>query len=166
MKMVNVIPWLAYRTMTRKPKTIVLHATAGGSVDGAIRTLRRFRLSYHYIIDKDGTVYKCVPVSGKSPYSVAFHAGRSLGPRGPMVNFYSIGIAFVNRNDGLDPYTTEQLDSAEALIKELKTVFPWLENITTHYAVSPGRKTDPKNFPLEAFAARVGLPVWLPSSTP
>src|SRR5580704_15114005 len=93
---------------------VVLHSTAGSerspaSADNAIATLRLRGLSYHYIITKDGSVIKCLPVGQK-----AYHAGSSYGPHeaergistaqdaegnfvaGTSVNGYSVGISFVN----------------------------------------------------------------------
>lgn len=135
--------WLASRSRRAKVSTIVLHATAGGSLSGAVSTLIQRELSYHYLIDKDGKVVKAVPYTRE-----AFHAGKSFGPEGSGVNRYSIGISFVNRNDGKDPYTQAQVDSCRELVEELAGAIASLRWITTHYAVSPGRKTDPKGFPV------------------
>lgn len=138
--------------------TVVLHATAGPTFTGAFATLRNRELSYHYIIEdereKDGLVRKLVPYG-----RVAYHAGASVGPHGKNVNNYSVGISFVNRNDGVDGYSQAQYDAALDLIEELRAVLP-LKYVTTHALISPGRKTDPKNFPLEQLARDCGLEVW------
>lgn len=162
---------------SRPPRTrvdlVVLHSTAGSSLSGAIATLRSRGLSYHYLIDKDGTIVEAAPTSRK-----AFHAGNSYGPREKSkgidprqdaqarfvaktsVNAYSIGISFVNRNDGVDPYTQEQMDAVEALLRLLMAKHEALRYLTTHFAVSPKRKTDPRGFPYESLADRVGLVAW------
>lgn len=152
---------------------VVMHSTAGSSLAGAISTLRQKGYGYHYLIDKDGTVWKGAPYSR----SVG-HAGNSYGPReeskrvsrrqdshsnfvaGCSVNGYSIGISFVNENNGKVPITQVQLNSAEELVKELKAALPKLEWITTHAIVSPHRKTDPRLFGLNSFAKQVGLNPW------
>lgn len=136
--------------------TVVLHATAGSSLAGAVQTLRLRGLSYHYLIDRSGAITKCCPASCR-----AFHAGQSFGPQGRWCNAYSVGISFVNLNTGTDPYTRDQQRSAQALVDALKTQFP-LRWLTTHYWVSPGRKTDPKNYPVEKLALATGLKLWRP----
>lgn len=169
-------PLLAHRDRksTTVVDTIVMHATAGSSLSGAIQTLKERGLSYHYIIEKDGDVTKCVGST-----DVAYHAGSSYGPHeqakgidpkqhptthefvaGTGVNEYTIGICFVNLNDGKDPYTPQQMESAATLIKQLKTAFPKLHWLTTHYWVSPKRKSDPAKFDMAALAAKTGLTLW------
>lgn len=152
MSIISLITWLASRPRKKSITTIVLHATAGSSLSGALSTLRLKGFSYHYIIEKNGRATKCVPYS-----RVAFHAGKSSGPTGPNVNEGSIGICFVNRNDGADPYPEAQIEACKSLVGELINAIP-LRWITTHFAISPGRKTDPKGFPVERVA--MGLERW------
>jgi len=152
--------WLASRARREKVRCVVLHATAGSTLGGAVSTLRAKGFSYHYIIEdarngRDGLVHKCVPVSRE-----AFHAGKSVGPLGSNVNRYSIGVCFVNLNDGKDPYSDAQFESARKLLLELKAANPGLTWLTTHYWVSPGRKFDPRGFDVKALAASVGLSLW------
>lgn len=158
--------------------TIVLHATAGANLDGAIQALRASGNSYHYIVEDgrdghDGRVTKCVPSTAR-----ANHAGNSYGPHeasrelsrtqdfrgnfvaGCSVNDYTIGISLVNVDDGHDPYSQAQYDSVIELIRELKAAFPALRYLTTHYAVSPRRKVDPVGFDVHRVAAAVGLELW------
>lgn len=146
---------LANRKRTKPLTTAVLHATAGKSLTGAISTLIARGLSYHYIIDKNGKTVKCV-----SDEAVAFHAGKSVGPNGPNVNDYSIGISFVNDNSGNDPYTKEQIDACIELIEALKRKYPLLIYLTTHAIISPGRKTDPRGFPVKEVASECEMRLW------
>ena len=136
--MPNLPTWLPFRSRHAPITTIVLHATAGKSASSSIAWLRKIKLSYHYIIERDGTVFKCVPYS-----RVAFHAGKSLGPQGENVGEYSIGISFANMDDGSEPYTAEAVAACNALIAELSGAIPSLKWITRHKDISPGRKTDP-----------------------
>ncbi len=140
--------------------TVVLHATAGSTFKGAFNALKSRELSYHYIIEdqkeSDGLVRKLVPYG-----RVAYHAGDSRGPHGANVNNYSVGISFVNLNDGMDGYSAAQYKACQELIQELKKGLP-LKYITSHALISPGRKTDPKNFPLLQMAADCGLILWRP----
>lgn len=165
--------------------TVVFHATAGSTLSGALDALRKAKLSYHYIIEKDGTVTKCVPLS-----RVAYHAGNSYGPHeaakgvsrkqfannpinralkrvakfvaGCSVNGYSIGISFVNLNDGKDQITAAQWEAAIDLVAAIRNQHP-IKWITTHVLVSPGRKFDPATFRLGQFCLSCGLTPWRPA---
>lgn len=165
MKIIPITPWLSHGI---RPKgvlvnTVVMHATAGSTAAGAISWLKHLRdnpnpgddASYHFIIDEDGSIYKGVPISKR-----AFHAGKSVGPQGENVNRYSIGVAFANRNDGLDTYSEAQENAARWLIPQLRSQMDEYKFITTHYAISPGRKTDPKAYGIHALAQDMGLAYW------
>jgi N-acetyl-anhydromuramyl-L-alanine amidase AmpD len=157
----NLVTWLASKARKEPVSTLVVHATAGGNLSGALSTLKAKGFSYHVLIDKDGTIWKAVPLS-----RVAYHAGKSTGPMGANVNNYSIGICFVNRNDGLDPITDKQLESAIEYGKELVKAFPSLIWATTHFGISWGRKSDPKLFDVQEYAKAIGLKAWkMPAAT-
>ena len=147
--------WLAHRGRKRACTTIVLHATAGRGVDGAVSTLIQRGLSYHFIIAKDGTVTKCVPISAE-----AYHAGKSSGPEGASVNGYSVGISFANLNDGKDPYTLAQHLACEELIASILKQVPSIVYLTTHRQISYPRKNDPLDFDARPMATRLGLTYW------
>ncbi len=147
--------WLAHRGRKRPCTTIVLHATAGRGVDGAVSTLIQRGLSYHFIIAKDGAVTKCVPISAE-----AFHAGESKGPEGASVNRYSVGISFANLNDGKDPYPAAQVAACEELIREILKQLPSVVYLTTHRQISYPRKNDPLDFDARPMATRLGLTYW------
>ena len=158
----TVDKWFAHRSrrMGTLVDTIVLHATAGASLSGALDTLRARKLSYHYIIAKDGAIWKLAPVR-----DVAFHAGASIGPKGAGVNEHSIGVCFVNLNNGKDPYTAAQLESCEWLLRELKPAMDEYHWLCSHWAITvtpkgTARKTDPRGFALVAMAEKVGLTPW------
>ena len=138
MKLSNLKNWLASRARTAPITTIVLHSTDGWSAASSISWLREIRLSYHYIIERDGEVTKCVPLS-----RVAFHAGKSTGPQGKDVNPYSVGISFANRESKKEKITDNQIRAMRELVTELKAAVSSIIWIPTHYWVSPGRKTDP-----------------------
>lgn len=140
-----------------KRRCIVLHATAGSSVGGAVTTLRTKKLGYHYLIAKDGTVYK-----GAATQHVVGHAGTSRGPLGEGANGYSIGVSFVNLNNGHDPYTFEQERSLQWLINELCRACPTIKWVTTHRAISLmlSGKTDPKKFNFKALTLPDGVEWW------
>lgn len=143
--------------------TVVLHWTAGGGLKGAIATLSYRSFSYHYLIDRDGTIWKCIPTN-----RAGRHVGwdvkglvRSRGPNGPgTVNRTSIGISFVNWGDG-EPLSDLQLAAARDLIRSLKAAIPTLRYLTTHHECAPrARPTELKAFPLESFGGLLDLKAW------
>lgn len=144
----------------KKPITgIIMHSTAGASALSSIAWLRKATVlsSYHYIIERDGTIFKCVPTSRS-----AWHAGRSVGWMGKLCNGYTIGIAFANWNDGQEQVTKAQEESAAWLIKELQKAISTITHISTHRLVSPGRKNDPRGWSFTAFCRNHvrGLVLW------
>ncbi len=160
--MINVNPWLKNGGTRKHTTTIVMHATAGrehpdSSAQNAIDTLRERGLSYNYIIARDGTVYKGVPLANE-----AWHAGVSFGPDGSGCNGYSIGISFVNLDDGHELPTVKQTEAARLLILDLKAAYPSIKHLTTHAIVSPKRKVDPLGYDIDHLGNLVDLPVWRP----
>jgi len=156
MNIETVKHWLNSRKRKRPATGIILHASGGSSADGAISWLEKIGLSYHYIIAKDGTVTKLVPTG-----RVAFHAGKSEGWGGPNCNEYTIGICLANKDDGVDVYTKAQTNACADLIQELYKAIPTLRYISTHAAIAPKRKVDPRGFivgyvngPLEMWRCR------------
>lgn len=162
----NLAQWLTSRKRTKPVTTIVLHSTAGKSAESSISWLRQIGNSYHAIV-ADGTgrvsnggIIKCVP-----DMRVAFHAGKSNGPDGPNVNDYSLGISFASMDDDKDFITEEQWYAAVERCAEWIRAYPSIKWITTHKAVSPGRKWDPRGpvegmgrgFDLDAFVSHVNL---------
>ena len=145
------------------PDTVVLHATAGSTLAGAVSTLRQKGYGYHFLVEKDGTVWKGAPYLRQ-----VAHAGVSTGPRGPGANRHSIGICWVNLNDGRDPITADQLESAAKLLLELREGIAGLRWLTTHWAITvkrdgSARKTDPRGVDVPRLAAFAGLEAWKPS---
>lgn len=147
----NTPTWLNSRARTVSVTTIVFHATAGKSGASSISWLRQIGLSYHYVIERDGRITKAVPVS-----RVAFHAGKSVGPNGPNVNAYSIGIAFANLDDGKEAITPAQLTAAHWLVLQIVKELKDVRFVTTHKRISPGRKMDPRLFNASEFVASLG----------
>jgi N-acetyl-anhydromuramyl-L-alanine amidase AmpD len=131
--------------------TIVLHHTAGPSLEGTVKwfTMPESQVSAHYTIGKDGKIVQHV-----STYYRAWHAGKSIDSEGRSnVNNFSIGIEMVNIGDGKDPWTKEQVEAVHRLLRVLLTYrFKTIKTITSHeYIAEPkGRKNDPLGFPWAA----------------
>lgn len=132
---------------------IVLHADAGMSDAGTVSWIGNptSKVSYHYLVGRDGTVYQFVPDERK-----AWHAGVSTFKGRNLCNDFSLGVSFANDQKG-EAFPDEQIDAGVELVAALcrRHDIP-VERITTHAAISPGRKFDPgPRFPLAAFIARV-----------
>lgn len=140
--------------------TIVLHWTAGASIDNDVRTLKSKNYGYHFLIDRDGTVFQGSPIN-----KVVSHAGLSYGPRGIEVNSHSIGISFSTLGTlDKDEFSDEMYNSCIQLVKDIKLGVPSVKYITGHHWVSPGRKIDPWSFDftrlLNALGPESGLEIW------
>ncbi len=129
-------------------------------VDG----FRRFRVSAHVLIDREGKVIQMVSLD-----RTAYHAGvgriEGAPERENRLNEYSIGIELmgigtrsemspfmeVERYDTIDPkdlgYTDPQYDALNRVIASIRRLFPEIgrdrRSIFGHDEWSPGRKTDP-----------------------
>lgn len=124
---------------------IILHHTATNSARVDLATLRWVRgsnrVSAHYLVGPEGTVYQLVPDS-----QAAWHAGRSSlhGETEPSVNARSIGIEITNDGTGQTPFTEAQYRALELLVPYLARRYRVpKQNILGHRDVAPGRKTDP-----------------------
>ena len=137
--------------------TIVIHADAAKKAAGSVSWIEADEsdVSYHSLTERDGDLHRFV-----EPWRRAWHAGKSVFMGRANVNDYSMGLAFANRNDGVEEYTEiqYQVGAAEAAywmsLKELNGVKfnITMDRITTHAIISPGRKNDPgPQFDMEKF---------------
>lgn len=149
----NKYVWVASPNFNERPKdapidTIVLHHTAGPTLRGCVLWFAdtKSQVSAHYTVGKDGTIVQHV-----SLFKRAWHAGKSQDKFGREgVNDFSIGIEMVNVGDGKDPWTPEQVNAVDNLLRYLtRHAFPEIKQITTHEFIAQplGRKNDPKAFP-------------------
>ena len=119
----------------RAVDSVVVHYTVTKDIESTYNILKRFRNSYHYIIDKDGTIYQFVP-----EHLAARHAGCANKPANVVCEPYnqrSIGISFIScgynhtgcevnvcyreRVDGKcwDPFTEEQRSAVVELLADI-----------------------------------------------
>lgn len=162
MKTIPIEPQFVSKPRTEPVTTVVLHATAGSSLEGAVRTLYNRDLGYHYLITKSGEVYK-----GCATSLNCGHAGKSVGPDGEWCNGYSIGVSYVHPNNG-SAISEAAIQASIELLAALKAAIPTLRYVTTHYAITvqPNgryRKSDPRRCPVELIAEKTGLEAWRPS---
>lgn len=95
------------------------------------------KVSYHVLIDHDGTRCDLVPDD-----RIAWHAGESTFLGRARTNHFLLGLAFAG-DTYRTPLSDAQIDSALEWIAPRWNAFRWtLEHITDHRQVSPGRKDD------------------------
>lgn len=133
-----------HKSRTGKPTLVVMHSSAGRSDKGDLSWIVSpvSKVSYHYLIGRDGEVYELV-----SPDRIAYHAGVSEWKGAKSCNRYSIGVSWSNRNDGVEALTGGQLKAMRELLDWLKAKYPTLTEVVTHKDVAPNRKSDPEQAP-------------------
>lgn len=166
------------------PRFVLNHYTANNSLEGTINVFKKYSVSSHLVIDRDGTVVQMVPFD-----RVAWHAGVSeavskWGTKHSGLNQYSIGLEFINYGylgdhvkNGVNtnswpskthdnessarkwqPYTDEQKLVAEQINAALMEAYNIpAEHLLGHDEVSPTRKVDPGPlFPMETIRNKLG----------
>ena len=169
------------------PDTIVLHYTAGSSLNSAVNWLtnKKAQASAHFVVGKNGKVVQLAPLN-----TVTWHAGRSRWKNRSSLNYYSVGIEIdnagilekraggyftyfdkkiedervvlakhKNRNAeaAWEAYTVEQLEAVEALCSLLIEKYN-IKELVGHDDIAPDRKTDPgPAFPLQSLKDKILL---------
>ncbi len=139
---------------------LVMHYTGMRTAEAALARLcdPASKVSSHYTVDEDGTIYAHVPENAR-----AWHAGTSWWAGARDVNARSIGIEIVNPGHefGYRPFPREQIDAVIALAKDIRSrhSIP-ARRVLAHSDVAPDRKQDPGElFPWHQFAA-AGIGLW------
>ena len=139
---------------------LVLHYTGMTSGAAALERLCdvEARVSAHYTIDEDGTVYRHVPEDRR-----AWHAGVSHWAGVSNVNARSIGIELVNPGHeyGYRAFPDVQVAALIRLSQGIVMRHPVATSqVLAHSDVAPARKEDPGElFPWEKLAA-AGIGLW------
>lgn len=120
---------------------IVYHDT-GGTAKSALNWFAnpRAQVSAHYVVARDGTIYRCV---GED--KAAWHAGASSWFGYDNLNDWTIGIEIEDSND-TDPYPDAQIASLLELAEDLSIRYriPLNHHVGhQHVAIPRGRKVDP-----------------------
>lgn len=155
-----------------KISTIVIHSISNVvanpdspyQIVDIYQVLKKYGVSTHYIIGREGEVYQLVPDN-----RVAYHAGKGSFPSHPIfpqnMNHFSIGIelmgigtkdemkAFISEEiyDALDKdligFTEKQYQSLSLLLEQLHQNYPSIlrdrKHVIGHEEYAPGRKSDP-----------------------
>ncbi|XP_075247913.1 N-acetylmuramoyl-L-alanine amidase AmiD-like isoform X2 [Convolutriloba macropyga] len=134
------------------PVYIVQHNTVA-NFSRTVDIFTKGKVSAHFVIDKDGTVYEFVHRDFR-----AYHAGVGNFSNGSELlfgdysgmkdnmNSWSIGIE--NINNGNEPYSKAQMRANVLLCEQLMNEFPTIEaqKMIGHSDWSPGRKIDPNPY--------------------
>jgi len=134
---------------------IVLHYTGMEDGAGALARLRdpEAKVSAHYMVEEDGTVFRLVAEDAR-----AWHAGRAHWRGVTDINSASVGIEIVNPGHqwGYRPFPPEQVAAVVALVAEVKDRHEVTRgNIVGHSDIAPTRKRDPGElFPWAELARR------------
>lgn len=138
----------------RKIEAIIVHSVfnnSGGDfydVDLVIKQFSRYRVSAHYLIGRDGTIYQLV-----KERDIAYHAGKSQLPDGRKgVNSCSIGIELITAFT--EAPTNEQIQALAALVNNIKSRYS-IKFVLRHSDIAPGRKTDPWNMNWDDFLSKL-----------
>ena len=139
---------------------LVLHYTEL-PLDESLKVLRdggrTNRVSAHYVLAEDGTVYRLV-----SEDRVAWHAGHSYWRGREALNGSSIGIEMVNLHGDRHDYPDVQIAALIELCRDIIGRHPAIEprNVVGHSDIAPKRKVDPGlRFPW-AKLAESGIGLW------
>ena len=143
------------------PDILLMHYTGMQSCEAAVQRLTdpAARVSSHYTIDEDGTVYVHVDESLR-----AWHAGVSHWRGETDINSRSIGIEIVNPGHefGYRAFPDVQIDAVMELSKGILSrhrIPP--RNVIAHSDIAPGRKEDPGElFPWKRLADE-GIGIWV-----
>lgn len=134
---------------------IVLHYTGMPDAAAALDRLTspHAKLSAHYLVDEDGSVYRLVDEGHR-----AWHAGKSRWRGISDVNSASVGIEIVNPGHefGYRLFPDEQVAALIPLVAAIKERHGiGRGNVVGHSDIAPARKEDPGElFPWEALARR------------
>ncbi len=139
---------------------LVLHYTGMKTAKDALIRLcdPEAKVSAHYVVDEDGTVYRVVPEDQR-----AWHAGVSSWRGNSNINARSIGIEIVNPGHefGYRAFPDVQMKAVTALCKGIlsRHKIP-ARNVVGHSDVAPDRKEDPGElFDWKGLAER-GIGIW------
>lgn len=139
---------------------LVLHYTGMQSAQAALSRLTdpAARVSAHYTIDEDGTVYVHVPEARR-----AWHAGLSHWAGTANVNANAIGIELVNPGHewGYRPFPEAQISALIPLCHSILMRHPIPSaRVLGHSDVAPARKDDPGELFPWARLAEAGIGLW------
>lgn len=141
-------------------EALVLHFTGMRTAEEALERLTdpASKVSAHYTIDEDGTVYRHVDEAQR-----AWHAGVSHWRGRDGVNAFSVGIELVNPGTefGYRAFPKSQMVTLAELAQGILSRHAILpRNVIGHSDVAPTRKDDPGHLFDWPWLAQQGIGVW------
>jgi N-acetyl-anhydromuramyl-L-alanine amidase AmpD len=153
------------------PELIVLHDTAGSLAAGSSVswfTNKKCKVSAHLVTERDGTITQLVPFDHRAYHAGvsswfgrkncnAFSIGNEIVNPGVLKEVTDGAKAWfgekfqggVKAGDGKRhpiatwlPYTYEQIQAVNGATEALARAYPTIDEVTTHWAIAPGRKVD------------------------
>ncbi len=139
---------------------LILHYTGMQSAEAAIERLRdpEARVSSHYVVDEDGTVFCLVPEGRR-----AWHAGVSFWQGRRVLNDCSVGIEIVNPGHewGYRAFPPVQMEAVRRLSMGIMGRHGiGARRVLGHSDVAPDRKQDPGERFDWAWLAASGVGLW------
>lgn len=139
---------------------LVLHYTGMKNGPSALERLcdPAAKVSAHYVVDEDGTVYRLVAEEKR-----AWHAGIAVWRGERDINGRSVGIEIVNPGHEFiyRDFPTPQMTALAGLAKDILARHPIPpRNVVGHSDIAPDRKLDPgERFDWRGLAAQ-GIGLW------
>ncbi len=139
---------------------LLLHYTDMESAEAALAQLcdPAAKVSAHYCVDEDGTVYRLVDEARR-----AWHAGVASWAGATDINARSIGIELVNpgHSCGYRPFPADQMAALIVLARAILSRHPIPpRRVLGHSDVAPARKQDPGELFDWAALAAEGIGLW------
>ncbi len=139
---------------------LVLHYTGMQTAAAAVARLcdPAAKVSSHYVVDEDGTVYRLVEEQNR-----AWHAGVSFWRGVSALNDRSIGIEIVNPGHewGYRAFPEAQMAAVRELCAGILARHPIpARNVVGHSDIAPDRKQDPGELFPWAWLAGQGVGLW------
>jgi N-acetylmuramoyl-L-alanine amidase len=143
-----------------KVEFLVLHYTGMRSAAEALERLcdRVAKVSSHYVVDEDGTVYQLVDEANR-----AWHAGVSFWRGVSGLNDGSVGIEIVNPGHefGYRAFPQVQMEAVARLCRGLiERHGVSAGNVVGHSDIAPDRKQDPGELFPWPWLAEQGVGLW------
>lgn len=139
-------------------KAVVIHATAGGSSEGAVSVMRDGHASFHWLVpDEDETahgknVWACAPEARAAWHVQNSKASPDINGGALKVNHWSLGIEVVNRETSEDGFSDWQVQATAQIVRHCWAKYPNLKWVTSHAKLDPTRRVDPgETFPWDRF---------------
>jgi len=139
---------------------LLLHYTGMKTGEAALERLcdPTSRVSAHYSVDEDGSIYRLVPENRR-----AWHAGVGLWQGAADINARSIGIEIVNPGHefGYRPFSNSQMAAVTALALDILATHPIpAARVLGHSDIAPLRKKDPGELFDWPRLAAAGIGLW------